>query len=420
MARLLFLAHRLPYPPDKGDKVRSYHLLRHLAAQHRVFVGTFVDDPDDERHLPALQQMCAGLHVCRLEPRRARLASLAGLLDGQPLTLHHYRSAELQRWVDRCIDEHEIDAAVVFSSAMAPYVAQRPKLPVLLDLVDVDSAKWTQYAAHHRWPMSWLYRREGRTLLAFERASVLQARQSFLVTPQEVALFQRLAPECAGRVAVSGNGVDAEYFAPDPARASPFPADEIPLVFTGAMDYWPNVDAASWFAREILPLLRRDWPRARFHVVGRHPTAELRTLQGEAVNVAGAVPDMRPYLQHAAVVVAPLRVARGIQNKILEAMAMGRPVVTSPSCAQAMQAQPGRQLLAAEDAADQVAAIATLLRAPQQARTMGLQARDWVLDNFSWPAQLAGFDEALQQCLGVRGEAPVPPPRQCERGAGGL
>ena len=399
MANLLFLAHRLPYPPDKGDKVRSYHLLRHLAARHRVFVGAFVDDPDDGRHLPALQQMCAGLQACRLHPRRARLASLGGLLDGQPLTLHHYRSAELQRWVDRCIDEQEIDAAVVFSSAMAPYVAQRPNLPLLLDLVDVDSAKWTQYAAHHRWPMSWLYRREGRTLLAFERASVLQARQSFLVTPQEVALFQRLAPECSGRVAVSGNGVDAEYFSPDPARGSPFAADEIPLVFTGAMDYWPNVDAVGWFAREILPLLRRDWPAARLHVVGRHPTAEVRALQGEAVSVTGAVPDMRPYLQHAAVVVAPLRVARGIQNKILEAMAMGRPVVASRECGAALQAQPGQDVRVAEDAASFAQAVGALLRNPEAAARIGALARECVVSRYSWPAQLQPFDEALAGCL---------------------
>ena len=398
MANLLFLAHRLPYPPDKGDKVRSYHLLRHLAARHRVFVGTFVDDPDDERHLPALQQMCAGLQACRLHPRRARLASLAGLLDGQPLTLHHYRSAELQRWVDRCIDEQEIDAAVVFSSAMAPYVAQRPSLPLLLDLVDVDSAKWTQYAAHHRWPMAWLYRREGRTLLAFERASVLRARQSFLVTPQEVALFQRLAPECSGRVAVSGNGVDAEYFSPDPARGSPFAADEIPLVFTGAMDYWPNVDAVGWFAREILPLLRRDWPAARLHVVGRHPTAEVRALQGEAVSVTGAVPDMRPYLQHAAVVVAPLRVARGIQNKILEAMAMGRPVVASQECGEVLQARPGQEVLVAEDGESFAQAVGVLLRDPEAAARIGTRARECVVSRYSWPAQLLPFDEALAAC----------------------
>ena len=323
MANLLFLAHRLPYPPDKGDKVRSYHLLRHLCEQHRVFVGTFLDDPDDERHLPALREMCAGLQVCRLDPRRARLASLRGLLDGQPLTLHHYRSAELQRWVDRSIDEHEIDAAVVFSSAMAQYVSNRSSLPLLLDLVDVDSAKWTQYATHHRWPLSALYRREGRTLLAFERAMVMRARQSFLVTAQEVALFERLAPECAGRVAVSGNGVNAEYFAPDAARASPFADEEIPLVFTGAMDYWPNVDAVSWFVAEVMPQLRARWPTLRFHIVGRNPTPAVNALAGPAVAVTGTVPDVRPYLQHARVVVAPLRVARGIQNKILEAMAIG-------------------------------------------------------------------------------------------------
>lgn len=333
MANLLYLVHRLPYPPNKGDKVRSYHLLKHLLASHRVFVGTFVDDPEDEGHVDTLRALCADLQVTRLLPVRARIKSLVGLIGGDPLTLHYYRDATLQRWVRDTVRREHIDAAVVFSSSMAQYV-DGLDVPMLVDFVDVDSAKWTGYAEHHRWPMSWLYRREGLQLLRYERAVAARSRRSFFVTENETALFRHLAPESVHTCEAVCNGVDADYFAPDPSCASPYSPQELPVVFTGAMDYWPNIDAATWFATEILPRLRTQWPSLRFHVAGRNPTPAVRALAGDAVSVTGTVPDMRPYLQHAAVVVAPLRLARGIQNKVLEAMAMGQAVVAAQSCVQ--------------------------------------------------------------------------------------
>ena len=170
MANLLYLVHRMPYPPDKGDKVRSYHLLRHLTARHRVFLGTFIDDPADAVHVETLRSMCAGLHVARLDPRRARLRSLAALATGEPLTVRYYRDAGLARWVDRTVAGQSIDAAVVFSSAMSQYADGLPdSVPMVADLVDVDSAKWAAYADAHAWPMSWLYRREFAKLLGYGR-----------------------------------------------------------------------------------------------------------------------------------------------------------------------------------------------------------------------------------------------------------
>jgi polysaccharide biosynthesis protein PslH len=405
MANILYLVHRMPYPPDKGDKVRSYHLLQHLAARHRVFVGTFIDDPDDAAHLPALRQLCAGVHAARLHPRRARLASLSGLLTGQALTLAYYADAGLRRWVLETAARERFDAVVVFSSSMAPYAqALTPRVPMLVDLVDVDSAKWTAYADHHRWPLSWLYRREGRELLAYERSVVAQAQHSFLATDKEVELLLSLAPECAGRVRAMGNGVNAEFFSPQPDRPSPFTADEVPLVFTGAMDYWPNVDAVCWFAANVLPTLRQRFTRLRLHIVGRSPTAVVKALRSEAVSVTGTVPDVRPYLQHAAVVVAPLRLARGIQNKVLEAMAMSRPVVAASACVAATCAQAGREIVAADDdAAAYVEAISTLLAQPERAAALGVAGRQRVLASYTWPAHMAVLEEHLQ--AGVAGAA---------------
>ena len=395
MANVLYLVHRIPYPPNKGDKVRSYHLLKHLVRQHKVYLGTFVDDPDDLQHVETLRAMCADLHVARLNPRLAKIRSLNALLAGEPLTLRYYRDAGLRHWVEETLRRHRIDAVVVFSSAMAQYVEGIPRIRILVDFVDVDSAKWTQYAPQHHWPMSWLYRREGRCLLAYERRIAQLAARSFFVTDNETAMFRKLAPESAVRTDAMCNGVDAEYFSPDPACPSPYAEDEIPVVFTGAMDYWPNVDAAQYFANDVLPRLRELRPQVRFTIVGRSPTPEVLALAGEHVTVTGTVPDVRPYLQHAAVVVAPLRIARGIQNKILEAMAMARPVVASAECAAAVDAVTGEELLTAADADAFVAHIDALLDDPERVARMSDAARQRVLDRYSWEAHMANIDRFI-------------------------
>ena len=374
MANVLYLVHRMPYPPNKGDKVRSYHILEHLRARHQVYLGTFIDDPEDEPHVATLRERCADLYVARLSRGRSAVGSLGGLLGGQALTLGYYRDAGLRRWIRQTVQRTPIDAVVVFSSAMAQYAEELPA-PMIVDFVDVDSAKWAEYARHHRWPMSWLYRREGRQLLAHERHVAHRAVRSFFVTEKETDLFRQLAPDCADLVEAIGNGVDAQAFAPDAARASPFGADEHALVFTGAMDYWPNIDAVTWFAAEVMPGLQRSWPGLRFHIVGRNPAPAVRALAGPAVNVTGTVPDVRPYLQHARVVVAPLRLARGIQNKVLEAMAMARPVVASANCAEPIGAEPGVELLTATTAADYAAQVDELLREPARADAIGAAVR---------------------------------------------
>ncbi|WP_310383367.1 TIGR03087 family PEP-CTERM/XrtA system glycosyltransferase [Roseateles sp.] len=402
MANILYLVHRLPYPPNKGDKVRSFHLLKHLAQRHRVFLGTFVDDPADMQYLDLVRAYCADLHVVKLNPALAKLASLRGLLTGEALSLPFYRNAGLSAWVKKIADNEELSAAVVFSSPMAQYAMQRPDLPMLVDFVDLDSAKWTDYAPNHGWPMSWLYRREGAQLLAFEQMVADRAAASFFVTAKEVALFRQQSPACAAPVQALCNGVDAAYFSPEPARLSPFPAGQLPLVFTGAMDYWPNADAVIWFASEVLPLLRRNWPQLHFHIVGRSPTPAVLALASASVSVTGTVPDVRPYLQHAAVVVAPLRLARGIQNKILEAMAMARPVVASSACVEAIDAEEGRDLLAALEVADFVAQVSKLLLEIGLADRVGAAGRDCVLQNYSWSAQLGGIDLHLDR-LNQRG-----------------
>lgn len=400
MSNILYLVHRFPYPPNKGDKVRSYHILRHLAQRHRVFLGTFIDDPEDAVHLDTVRAWCADIHAAPLSPRVARLRSARGLAAGTALTLPYYRDAGLLDWVERVCTSAAMDAAVIFSSAMAQYVEHRPGLPLLVDFVDVDSAKWTQYGRTRLWPLSWLFRREGARLLDYERRTAARARRSFFVTAQEADLFCRQVPEAAGQVEALNNGVDGEFFSPASVVDNPFAADEDAVVFTGAMDYWPNIDAVTWFVHEVLPLLRSRHPRVRFYVVGRSPAPAVRQLAGAAVTVTGTVADVRPYLRHAAVVVAPLRIARGIQNKVLEAMAMGCAVVVSRSCAVAIDAQEGEHLVSAGTANEFSSAVTRFLDDREAAGACGRAARRRVLQRYGWEANLAGLERHIAAAIG--------------------
>lgn len=396
MEPLLYLPHRVPYPPNKGDKIRTYHLLRFLSRHYRVYLGTFADLAEDLAHEAALRELCAEVKVIPLSPLLARARCTTGLLRGEPLSLSYYRSAELQHWVDRMAAEHGIGKAVTFSSMMTMYF-DRPASPRLVaDYCDVDSQKWAQYAKQRGWPASMLYGREARTLLAFERRMAARALACTFVTPAEAELFVQLAPECADRVHAIGNGVDTDYFSPQASRPSPYAADELPIVFTGAMDYWPNIDAVAWFAREVMPAVRAAQPQARFYIVGMNPSATVNALAGPDVVVTGAVPDVRPYVQHARVVVAPLRVARGVQNKVFEAMAMARPVVVSTAVAQGIHGAPLVEFELAGSAAEFARKVLTLLQ-PAPGDEMGRRARQRVVDDYNWDARLSQFGALLEQ-----------------------
>lgn len=395
MQSLLFLAHRLPYPPNKGDKVRSFHFLRHLAGRYRVHLGAFVDDPADWQHVDAVRRMVAGLHVEPLARWRKGTASASAFLSGEPLSLAYFRSRALQQWARDTAQREPIELMFGYSSPMAQYFQEVPRARKVLDFVDMDSAKWAEYAERRPWPACALYRREAARLQAFERTAARLADVSLFVTDDEARRFLKAAPECTPHVRTVRNGVDSDYFSPELACPSPFPGKEPAIVFTGAMDYWPNVDAALWFAREVLPLLRRR-VCARFYVVGMNPDLAVRALANvPGVVVTGRVPDVRPYLRHAAVVVAPLRVARGIQNKVLEAMAMARPVLATPACAAGLSARPGIDLETASEPSEFVSRIEAMLD-PVRARTLGAAARERVLRHYAWPASYAALDAALE------------------------
>lgn len=394
MARILFLSHRLPYPPDKGDKIHSYHVLRHLARRHEVFLGTFVDDAADLQYLDTVRLLCPRMHVARLTQWRGAARAAAGMLRGAAVTTSFFNDPGLRTWVDRLRRSGEVDLVFVYSAAMVAYAASFD-VPVWIDFTDVDSAKWSRFAQTSNGATAWLYAREARCLQRLERTAAAGAQKVFFVSEREAALFRAFAPESADRVGLLTNGVDHEFFKLDAGRPNPFAAAELPIVFTGKMDYRPNVDAVVWFATDVLPRLRMHRPQVRLHVVGRQPNAAVKALQGDAVAVTGAVPDVRPYLQHAALAVAPMRLANGMQNKVLEAMAMQRAVVTAPECAQAIGARSGIDLLTAANANEYVRAVERLLDHPLEAARMGAAARACMRERHDWERCLSVLDGPL-------------------------
>ncbi|MBI3774861.1 MAG: TIGR03087 family PEP-CTERM/XrtA system glycosyltransferase [Gammaproteobacteria bacterium] len=396
MLDLLLLVHRIPYPPDKGDKIRSYHLLKHLASQYRVHLGTFIDDVDDWRHVDTVKALCAETCFVKLQPTRARILSMRGFLSGKPLTLTYYRSAELQRWVRKTMAAHSIQRVVAFSSAMAQFADEFTGVRRVMDFVDVDSDKWAQYAKSKPWPLSWVYRRESETLLSYERSVAARWDASVLVSNDEAELFQRLAPQSAARVCGISNGVDSDYFSPELRYENPYPAGGPVLVFTGAMDYWANVDAVVWFAHEVLPRIQSQIKDARFYIVGSRPSADVLALrQCAGVSVTGTVPDVRPYVHYAVAAVAPLRIARGIQNKVLEALSMARPVIATSAAAEGLKSRPEDALWVADAAQDYAQRCVAMLRgeiAPQA----GASGRRCVVEHYSWAGNLTRFLELLE------------------------
>lgn len=390
MRDLLFLVHRIPYPPDRGDKIRSFHLVRHLARNHRVHLIAFADDEGDIDRAHGLDPYTASRSIF---PRAAPgpVAGLRALLRRQPVSVAAFDHRAARQAVDAVLAKHPIDTILCFSSQMAQYVPAESDIPLVMDFVDMDSAKFATYGAEGRGPMAWVHRREGRLLLAHERQVAARAKASLFVSEAEAALFR--AQTGASRVHAIENGIDTGFY--DPALPFAPVAGEGPLlVFTGQMDYRPNIDAVRWFAEAVFPRIRQRHPDARFAIVGRAPTPAVRAL-GEApgVCVTGAVDDVRPWLASAAVIVAPLQLARGIQNKVLEGMAMARPVVASRAAAEGIDHGGAIRIADGADAFGET--VLDLLGAPEIAQALGQAARERVLARYGWDARLAPLDALL-------------------------
>ena len=397
MPEILFLVHRAPWPPDRGDRIRSWHMFEALAQLAPVHVAALADDADDAAIAHGkMALLCKSLAI---EVRNVSRPVALGqaILHREPVSNRLFKNAALARHVEALVRAGGITHIVGFSGQMAQYLPNDFGGPVLMDFVDVDSAKFATYAEQDkRQPLHWVHQREARVLGAYEAAVARRVDASLFVSEAEAALFRARSGLGADKVRAVENGIDTDRF--DPALTfDAVDGGEGPLaVLTGQMDYRPNIDAVRWFAADILPLVRQQHPEARFAIVGRAPTDEVRALAKlPGVIVTGEVPDVRPWLAAADAVVAPLLLARGVQNKLLEAMAMARPVVASAAAATGIDATPGEHLLVAEGAEAMADAVGSLFDDRAAAATMGQAARARMIARYGWDARLAPLADML-------------------------
>lgn len=386
---ILFLAHRLPFPPDRGDKIRSHHIVKALAKIAPVHIGCLAEELSDFAHEHFLEELAAS-YCMAPRPPFLPIAGLKALIRREPVSLAAFHSKQLRQWVKNTLATRKITAIYVFSGQMGQYVPQSWIGRLIVDLVDVDSAKFEAFAKDGSGPRAWIDARESKLLRDVEARLVERASSTLLVSHAEAQL---LRSRISGQhdIRALSNGIDCSFF--DPALIKPHPAlgEGGPhLVFTGQMDYAPNIAAVSRMANDIMPRLIKALPQASFHIVGRAPSRDVIALKGvNGVSVVGEVPDTRPWLAGADMVVAPLTIARGVQNKVLEAMAMARPVVVTPDAATGIDAEHGRHFIIAENDGAFIHHITQLHSAGQQAAAMGLEARKLVRDQMSWRAMLA-------------------------------
>lgn len=395
--KLLYLCHRIPYPPNKGDKIRTYHQIRYLAQRCQVDLAALADDPQDLVYAKKLAAICRRTCILPLNRKTALLRGGISLLRGRSISQGYFFHPGLLSIIRQWMKDTAYDAVLCFSSVMASYVislGKKPDGPVaVMDFCDLDSDKWQQYSTSASFPMNLIYRREAETLFRFERQVDRCFTHSVFISEKEADLFKEKCPDSSPKVV--GNGVDCRYF--DPAGSIPHdPAGRPMLLFSGAMDYHANGEGVAWFAREIFPLIREEMPEASFYIVGSNPTPGVRALEDIAgVWVTGFVTDIRPYYRAADLCVVPLRIARGVQNKVLEAMAMARPVLATGQSLQGISPEIGSDLLKADNAVDFAASAIAVLKDKERADSLGRAARSYVISRHDWDKNLKDLFELI-------------------------
>ncbi len=396
--RILYVCHRIPYPPDKGDRIRAYHQIRALAERHRLHLLTLCEGPPPR--LAALEEVCEKVEVFPVSRAGGYARMAAGAARPAPLTLSFFSSRELTLRVAALARSGAYDAVVAFSSSMGPYAARLAPVPLILDMVDVDSAKWEQYARFAPLPLRAVYRLEAKRLRAYEAELARTAARVVLATGAERDLLAAFAPEA--RAVAIPNGVDLEFFSPLPLPKAKHPT----LVFTGQMDYFANVDGIVHFADAVLPRLQARFPELELLVVGRAPHRRVRALtERPGIHVTGAVGDVRPFLARAWAFVAPLRIAQGVQNKVLEALASKLPVVASGRVFAGLAEggfRDGEDLLVAEDDAAFVERLAGLLADPAARERLAENGHRRLAAVYRWPASVARFEDLLVEAVAER------------------
>jgi len=385
--RILFLTQRFPFPPDRGDRIRSYNILRYLAGRHTVSLATLTDEVIQERHWKEIMDLCTSIDVGRIHRIRRTIMSLFYLPTLTPLTLPNYYSKELQEKVELRLRQESFDLIFIYCSSMAPYVLDRERIPKVIDFVDVDSEKWFEYARSTLFPISLIYFREGYLLRRYEKQIAEFCRHAFVTSRREKIAFEKFLK--GAPVTTVCNGVAI----PENAKVR---RSGCRMMFTGVMDYWPNEDAVCHFVHDIFPLITERVPEAEFFIVGQRPTRKVRDLSKvQGVTVTGWVPDPGSYLDEAVVFVAPIRIARGIQNKVLEAMACGVPVISTNAAADGLDSVNGRDFLLADSPVSFAEQAVLLLRDGGFRERLAASAIEYVRKNHDWNSNLKEMENIM-------------------------
>lgn len=410
---LLMIVHRIPYPPDKGDKIRSYNEFKFLLEKGwKIHLCSFVDDEADLSHVQTLQSQCVTSYFQRIRKSHRQAGMAAALIMGKPLSVGAFFIKGAYRYVEQVLSAYPVQVVFCYSSPTAEYVFRSQNRNgfqaenhhatgvgtrglLVMDLIDVDSEKWKQYSGQCRIPRRWIYRLESRRLAKYEKRIVNSFDATMVVSKNEAGLLKQKVGE-GKKVHGISNGVDTEYFHPAPEKPGDT-QERIMLTFCGLMNYYPNVDGVLWFVKEVFPLVQSMYGKVLFQIVGGKPVKEITRLAKDPdIKVLGRVPDVRPFVWGAHLSIAPIRIARGIQNKVLEAMAMGMPIVATRQAFEGIDALAGKDLMVTEAEPESFAqGITSLLKDRRLAADMGRRARKTVVEQYSWGKQLEKLDKLL-------------------------
>ncbi|MFH1593712.1 MAG: TIGR03087 family PEP-CTERM/XrtA system glycosyltransferase [Candidatus Omnitrophota bacterium] len=394
--KILFLSHKIPYPPNKGDRIPAFYRMQHLSKQHEVSLAFPCYHKRELAHIKELRNYSMSIDTVLINPLFGKFKSGLAIFSKKPLTLPYFYSSELDRKIRMRIKEKGFDLILIYSSSMAQYVEDLDSVPKVIDLADADSHKWLQYSEHTNFPMSLIYRLEYKRLKEYEKRLAESFDSSIAISEDEKRLFGTYLDN--SKMHVVSNGVDIEYYGSSRHQVTKSPDKAKSILFVGAMDYFANVDAVTYFCRKIFPLIKERVPEVKFYIVGSSPTAEVKRLASEdkSVVVTGFVPDVRPYLASSSVFVAPFRIARGIQNKILQAMASGVPVVTSERGNEGISAKDGDEIFVADRNDLFADNVVNLLNDKELRMRVSMASRRFVEANFRWERNMEKLEGVLE------------------------
>lgn len=389
---ILIFSHRVPFPPNKGEKIRTFHQLKHLSELgHQIHLFAPYEDKAELAHFDALNELlCSSVKASPLEHKAVRL--LKGLVKNQSLSVANFYDKNLQQYFDLFLSQNSVDAILCSASSMAEYIFKSSvlknlnKKPLLImDFMDVDSDKWGQYKRNSAFPISMIYAREQRLLSNYEKKIVAQFDACYLITEAEVTLFNQQVKQ-SDKVHIMGNGLDTNaFYPPKVKKINPAPV----FLFTGVMDYKPNIDAVVWFVGHCWSSITERYPDARFIIAGMNPSNEVSKLAAvKGVEVTGFVDDILPYYHQADIFVAPFRLARGVQNKVLQAFSCGLPVISTPMGAEGILCQQNRDILIASSPEEFIQEANQLIAQPKRAQSIGASAERIITKHYSWQSQL--------------------------------